>query len=226
LAAYPKSYQDSDGYWMNVGHSAEVIVYNTERVPAGKAPKNWQDLTDPMFAKVLAVPDIKGGGTGYLWYYAMRETLGVSFHEKIGALKPQLLVSTASMGQAVQSGEAFVAAGILHYTGTNALKADPKAPIRVVWPNPLPLTDLVVGISSTAPHPNAAKTFVDFIASEQGQKLGVAEQGMLSPRPGIKTEGVPDLSGFKLYSIAADRLEAYFKVEPEYNAEFARLYAK
>lgn len=226
IKAYPQAYQDSDGYWMNLGHSAEVIVYNTDRVPPNKAPKNWQDLADAAFAKVLAVPDIKGGGTGYLWYYAMRDVLGVSFHEKIGALKPQLFVSTAAMGQAVMSGEAFVAAGILHYTGTNALKADPKAPIRVVWPDPLPLTDLVVAISNTAPHANAAKAFVDFVASEAGQALGVAQQGMISPRPGVATQNVPDLSKFKKYSIAAHQLEAYFKVEAEYNAEFARLYSK
>lgn len=225
-AAYPAQYRDAQGRWVVLTLNAEVLVYNTERIPRDKAPKGWQDILQPDLRTAISVPDIKGGGTGYLYYYAMRKLYGPEFHQKLGALKPQLHVATAAQGQAVMSGEASVAVGLLHYTGTNALAADPKTPIAVVWAEPIPLAVRAAGISRKAPRPNAAKAFMDYLASAEGQKLGVTDFGSISPRPDVPTAGVPDLSQRKTFVVGPEDMEEYLRSERPFNDEFARAYSR
>lgn len=224
--AYPQQFRDEQGRWVVLALNAEILLYNTERVAEEEAPQGWSDILKPEFRDVISAPDIKGGGTGYLYYYAMRKFHGVEFHEKLGALKPQLHVATAAQGQAVMSGEASIAVGLLHYTGTNALAADPEAPIAVVWAEPIPLAVRAAGISKLAPRPNAAKVFMDFFASKEGQQISVADVGSISPRPGVVTNGVPDLSQRDTFMVGVSEMQAYLDATKYLNDEFDRLYTK
>lgn len=224
--AFPAQYRDAQGRWVVLALNAEVLVYNTERVAKDKAPKGWQDILRPEFRGAISAPDIKGGGTGYLYYYAMRKLYGPEFHQALGALKPQLHVATAAQGQAVMSGEASIAVGLLHYTATTALLADPKSPIAVVWAEPIPLAVRAAGISRRAPRPNAAKLLMDYFASVEGQKVSVTDVGSISPRPDAPTQGVPDLAGRKTFVVGPDDMDEYLRSEKPFNDEFARAYTR
>lgn len=225
-ATYPAQFKDEQGRWVVLALNAEILLYNTERIAKDKAPKTWTDILRPEFAGAISAPDIKGGGTGYLYYFAMRKFYGVEFHQKLGALKPQLHVATAAQGQAVISGEAAIAVGLLHYTGTNTLQSDPKAPIAVVWAEPIPLAVRAAGISKRSPRPNAAKAFMDFFASKEGQTISVVKVGSISPRGDVETVGVPNLTGRQTYIVGPAEMDAYNAAVKPYNDEFARLYTK
>src|SRR5690606_24873475 len=78
-----------------------------------------------------------------------------------------------------------------------------------------------VAIMSTTEHPDAARLFVDFLLSEEGQKL-VAEQGNLPLRPGVAgPEGFPELAGMKL--LGYDVEEALGK-DGEIRAKFSDIF--
>ncbi|MCC7428182.1 MAG: extracellular solute-binding protein [Alphaproteobacteria bacterium] len=223
-AAYPERFRDSDGRWVVLAMNAENMIYNTEQVPRERAPKDWADVLRPEFQGRIAAPDIRGGGTGYLFYYAMREIFGVDFHRRLGALRPQLHVGTAGQGQAVLSGEAAAAVGLLHYTGLDLLKQDARAPIGIAWPEPIPLAVRAAGISARAPRPNAAKLFMDFVASDEGQRVGVVGAGSISPRAGLATPGVPDLAARRTFTIGHDQMDRYLQQQAELTREFTQLY--
>lgn len=223
-AAYPERFRDAQGRWVVLSINAENLIYNTEQVPRDRAPREWTDVLRPEFRGKIAAPDIRGGGTGYLFYYAMREIFGVDFHRRLGALRPQLHVGTAGQGQAVLSGEASVAVGLLHYTGLDLLKQDARAPIGVVWPQPVPLAVRAAGISARAPRPNAARLFMDFVASEDGQRVGVVGAGSISPRPGLETPGVPDLNALRTFIIEGAQMSRYLQAQADLTREFGELY--
>jgi iron(III) transport system substrate-binding protein len=47
-----------------------------------------------------------------------------------------------------------------------------------------------ISVIDRAPHPNAAKLFIDFVLSDEGQRL-FASRGREPARPGIRPEGYP-----------------------------------
>jgi ABC-type Fe3+ transport system substrate-binding protein len=59
-------------------------------------------------------------------------------------------------------------------------------------------------ILAEAPHPNAAKLWVDFILSEQGQTILVKGEAMVSGRSGFKSplpEYAPGIDSLKLINV-------------------------
>jgi ABC-type Fe3+ transport system substrate-binding protein len=74
-----------------------------------------------------------------------------------------------------------------------------------------------------APHPNAAKLYHDFLASEEGQKIAAVKFGSFSPR-GLRPEGLPDINTLDLFLISADEMPKFTAMRKECNAEFKRLY--
>jgi ABC-type Fe3+ transport system substrate-binding protein len=224
--AIPAQYKDEQGRWVILAINAENIAYNTDLIAAADAPKGWQDLLNPALRGTIGIPDAKAGGTGYLFYYAMRSLYGPEFHDQLAALEPQLYVATAAQGQAVVSGEAAVAAGLLHYTALNTLASDPSAPIALVWPEPVPLAVRAAAISAKAPRPNAARVFMDFVASAEGQTVGVTNFRSISPRSDLATEGLPDLSSLKTFLVGADQMAAFTAEQPGLTREFEEKYLR
>jgi iron(III) transport system substrate-binding protein len=47
-----------------------------------------------------------------------------------------------------------------------------------------------ISIVDRAPHPNAAKLFIDFVLSDEGQKIFV-QRGRESAKPSLKPDGYP-----------------------------------
>ena len=70
-----------------------------------------------------------------------------------------------------------------------------------------------IGLSTEAPHPNAAKIFLDFVLSREGQKLMQAP-GRLVARRDLVAEQSPLIQRIKMVPVKpalADKLEEYAK---------------
>ena len=76
-----------------------------------------------------------------------------------------------------------------------------------------------ISIVEKAPHPNAARLFIDFAISDEGQKIFV-QRGRESAKPGLKPEGYPShLKVFPSRVQLAGKLEEYTQ---RYRALFVR----
>jgi ABC-type Fe3+ transport system substrate-binding protein len=93
---------------------------------------------------------------------------GPSFLQQFGANKPKLYASTNAMSQAIVSGE--IDMGITNSFGVIQM-AETGAPMTGVIPKNTVLFGGNVAVFAKAPHSNAARLFVDFACSAEGQSI-------------------------------------------------------
>lgn len=164
------------------------LAYNPALMEAPKA--SWKELEDPKYKEKTGL--ILAGSGGSAWTVAMfqRQVMGPDTWEKIAALRPRLFESNGPASSAIVRGE--IQMGTLLLATATALKLQ-GAPIDVVYPaEGLPAAPGAAGIFKNAPHPNAAKLFMDWSLSEEGQNVIVEKLGGMSLLAGTKKpEGAP-----------------------------------
>ena len=145
-------------------------MYNKNTLPAGVAPKSWLDLLRPEFAGHKLAIQNAAAGTQFNWNYLLEHALDPDFTRKFAAQGPVVMATGAQLTDAVTRGEVVVAAALDHWRAFTPEAA--QAGLVAVYPaEGMPVTLAPVGILAGAPHPNAAKLFIDFILSQEGQRL-------------------------------------------------------
>jgi iron(III) transport system substrate-binding protein len=165
------------------------IAYNTEMVK--NPPRNWMDLTKAEYADGQ-IGQVVGPSGGTTWTRIMfeRQVLGEDYWAKQAATKPRLFPSGAPTADSLVRGEIQIAPSL--YSIIFQKKRD-GAPIESFFPpEGVPLVPFAAGITKTAANPNAAKLFLDWLLSTEGQAFMIREQGHLTS---LKTWPV-QLAGF------------------------------
>ena len=169
--AIPSYCKDAEGYWtcdyINIG----AIAYNTKLVPPAKAPKSYQDFLDPWWKGKLALDDT----AGVRWYGGMLKIMGPekgrAYMKKIAQQDISFRRGQNLLAQLLQAGE-FHAVLYLFNNDIENLKMK-GAPVEWVAPSDQPaiLTPHVIALAKNPPHPNAARLYIDFILSKEGQQV-------------------------------------------------------
>ncbi|MGH7831638.1 MAG: ABC transporter substrate-binding protein [Candidatus Binatia bacterium] len=179
---YTDQFKDRDGYWTSYYYMVAVMAYNTATVPEAEAPKKYEDFLNPRWKGSFAIhadPDRALMGWLKMW--------GAERTERFldGLMKNGMAVRRGHtlIAQLLCAGE-FKAAIELYPYRVPELKQK-GCGIDMVFPNPTPgaLTPLV--IAKQSPHPYGAALLVDYLLSENGQRI-LGEGGRYSGRPGIK----------------------------------------
>jgi iron(III) transport system substrate-binding protein len=168
-ADYAVFARTGDRLWPRSGN-AWTIAYNAELVK--DPPKSWSDLTKPEFGKMhLGQTVVVAGGGPFNRAMFERKVLGEDYWAKQAALKPVLFPSQAPMVDAMIRGEIAIAPLV---TNLAIPLADQGAPIKWFFaPEGVPVTVFCAGVAKGAAHPNAAKLFLDWALSREGQALMV-----------------------------------------------------
>ncbi len=153
------------------------IAWNTELVK--NPPKTWWDLTKPEWGdgKVGQVIAPSGGTT---WTRAMfeRQVLGEDYWPKLAANKTKLYPSGAPLSDAVVRGEILVAPLIFNIVYPKKVAG---APIDAVYPKEgIPIIPYGGAIPKAARHPNAARLWMDWMLSDEGQEHSLRDQGNMT----------------------------------------------
>ena len=154
------------------------IAYNTETTKT--VPKTWMDLTDPAKYPPGAIGQVIAPSGGTTWTRIMfeRQKLAPDYWARQAATKPSLYPSSAPGSDAVVRGEVNVMPLVANAIYT---KRRDGAPVELVFPpEGTPLVPYASGIPKTAANPNAARLFLDFCLSREGQAFGMTQQGNLS----------------------------------------------
>jgi iron(III) transport system substrate-binding protein len=169
-ADYPERTQTADRLWPRTSN-AWTIAYNSVLVT--NPPTAWADLVKPEFGRIgLGQTIISSGGAPFTRAMFERKVLGEDYWAKQAALKPSLFPSQAPMVDALIRGEIAIAPLV---TNLAIPLADQGAPIKWFFgPEGVPVTVFAAGIVQGAAHPNAAKLFLDWALSREGQELMVA----------------------------------------------------
>jgi iron(III) transport system substrate-binding protein len=198
--------------WAATLLSVWVQVYNTNLIKKADLPKTYQDLLDPKWKgkMIWNATSSASAGAGFVGtvLLTMGEEKGMEY---LRALAKQNVVSVASSGRQVLdqviSGEYPL--GLQIFNNHAVISARQGAPAG--W-TPLETSMAVIAtisVTKGSAHPNAAKLFVDFVTSEEGQKL-LAEAGELPVHPNVKPLDPtlrPEEGKFKALFISPEQLE-------------------
>jgi iron(III) transport system substrate-binding protein len=168
-ADYPPITRTGDRLWPRSGN-AWTIAYNPSFVTA--PPKSWADLAKPEFGKQrLGQTVVAAGGGPFNRAMFERKVLGEDYWAKQAALKPTLYPSQAQMVDAMIRGDIAIAPLVTNLAIPLAAQG---APLKWFFaPEGVPVTVFCAGIAKGAAHPNAAKLFLDWALSGEGQALMV-----------------------------------------------------
>src|SRR2546421_12167843 len=150
------------------------IAYNSELVK--NPPKSWMDLTKPEYGtKQIGQVIAPSGGTTWTRIMFERQVLGEDYWQKQAATQPILFPSGAPTADALVRGEISIA--VVLYNIAYIKKRD-GAPVEINFPTEgVPLNYYAAGVTKNAANPNAAKLFLNWCMSEEGQEFQIKELG-------------------------------------------------
>jgi iron(III) transport system substrate-binding protein len=153
------------------------IAYNSELVK--NPPKSWMDLTKPEYkGKLIGTVIAPSGGT--TWTRAMfeRQVLGEDYWKKHAANEIVLFPSGAPTADALVRGEISIAPSLYNIVFT---KQRDGAPLEIIFPpEGVPIIPFATGIPTTAKNPNAAKLYMNWCLSAEGQAYMIKDLGNLT----------------------------------------------
>jgi len=178
-AQYPERAKTLPNLWPKTSWGF-VIAYNA--ASGVKPPASWRDLADRQYdGKVGVVVANSGGST---WTRAMftRQVVGEDYWKALAANHPMLYPSGAPAASGIVRGEVLLG-GVQSNAVIPMVRSG--APLKVVYPEEgIPITTSVAGIPKTSPHPNAARVFMDWAMSAEGQTAWVQDGGGFSVMEG------------------------------------------
>jgi iron(III) transport system substrate-binding protein len=217
VAAYPPraaarfapEHKDKDGYWTASNLYFMTLCYNTSLIKPADAPRTFDTLADPRWSGKIAWTSELAitGPPGFIGNVltTMGPDAGMAWLKRFAALKPAALpISPRAVMDQVIAGE--YAIGMQTYNHHAAISASVGAPIDWVRLEPLIGLFSLMGILKDAPHPNAARLFVEWAMSGEGQKV-LADNDYLPASPDVKPRipGLrPDSGGFKVNYISPE----------------------
>jgi putative spermidine/putrescine transport system substrate-binding protein len=174
----PDSAKDAEGYWYGDYYGVLSFEVNTDIVKT--APTDWADLLKPEFANAVALAgDPRASNQAIQAVYAAGLSKGAAAGADAGTAGLEFFKELNAAGNFVP------------VIGKSATLAQGQTPILVTWDynalagrdnlngNPpveviVPKSGVVAGvyiqaISAFAPHPNAAKLWMEYLYSDEGQ---------------------------------------------------------
>ncbi len=194
------------------------IAYNTELVK--DPPKTWMDLTKPQYDGMTGQVFAQSGGTTWTRVMFERQVLGEDYWAKQAATHPILYPSGAPMSDSLVRGE--VAMGPLLYNAIYPKQKD-GAPIKIFFPpEGAPVNPYASGIPKTAAHPNAAKLFLNWCLSKEGQTFMIKELGNLTSlkEPPAYPEGFDP----KVVKVWFPKFDEYVKLHAAWVADWDKTF--
>ncbi len=173
-ARLPAQYKDKDKNWVAVNMYVHTPGYNTELVSKDKVPRKWADLLDPFWKGKLVWSSLESSSSrpGFIGLVLteMGEKKGMEFLTKLKAQNiANVKFSARKVLDRVAAGEYALA--LQTFNHHSVISAKKGAPTKWLAMDLSMVVLSVAGVTKNAPHPNAARLLLDFMASDEGQKL-------------------------------------------------------
>ncbi|HEX3862463.1 MAG TPA: extracellular solute-binding protein [Stellaceae bacterium] len=203
---WPAEQRDPDGMFATVRFNLSPIVYNTKLLKAADAPKSFADLLDPKWKGKMVKAHPGYSGTIMTVTYELVQNLGWDYMQKLGQQHIMQVQSGADPPKKVAQGERPIMADGGEYVVQQMIATG--APLAIVYPTEgTPTIPGGAGVFADAPHPNAARLFISYLFSRDGQQVLSDMAWLRSFHPGVKPhDGVKPLSEIKLMSADAAKM--------------------
>ncbi|MGE5215739.1 MAG: ABC transporter substrate-binding protein [Chloroflexota bacterium] len=168
-------FKDKAGLWTAYMTNVMVSAYNTRQVKKEEAPRKVEDLVKPRWKGKLTMDS-----QSYVWFGTMMQYLGeeagLRFMKQLDEQNIAHQRGRRLMTQLVAAGEFDMAVE----TNLNSVLTLAKqgAPLAFAPIQPYFLSPSLVFMTANAPHPLAGALFIDYLLSEEGQKIVVRTNRM------------------------------------------------
>ena len=166
-ANFPDGFIDKQGYWIGFYLVPYAITYNTKLVPKGVAPASFEDLLQSKWKGRISLEREE-----YLVTQAHMQFLGkqkaIEYFKKLAQQDLVLINGHSNQAMLLTAGE-FPIIVYSDIARTEELKRK-GAPIEWVKAEPHITVLVSAAITREAKHPAAARLFMNYLASDEGQK--------------------------------------------------------
>lgn len=173
-----------DGYFAFDGAYLFVPMWNADKLKFKGT--SYKDVLGAVPKGRISIGNVGKSATYLATYFGQTKVLNQAFFKKLAAMHPAFLVRSEEIASRLVSGQDLMA-----YSGmpTRAYQFNKRgANLKFLIPKKgVVLMPQATFILKKAPHPAAAKLWVDFILSEQGQKILVKHEALISGRAGFKS---------------------------------------
>ncbi len=216
--SFPAKFKDKDGILTSWRHTPIGVLYNTDIVRAADAPKSLDDLLQAKWKNKIAIPDPTRHTTTAQFLYSLKKIKGDGWLDYVKALakqEPLLRESFAPVPNDILRGEVP-----LGFTYIQYVQQFNKAPLAYVLMDKIFTDTNDLGLSAKAANPNAAKLYMEYMCSQEGQKLA-ADLGEFVLYPGVYP-AIKDAEKVNANSIFMDSpsAEEYKKLSADFRQIF------
>lgn len=194
-SAYPAGIHDPQKMWFATKLITTGIVYNTK---AGLKPTSWLDLGKPEVKNLLAMPSPLNSGAALIHTMTLAGSLpgGWSYYETLRNNGALAAGGNGDILRQVATGEKLYGMIVDFMPIREKAKG---APVEFVFPSEgVSAVSEPVAILKSTRNPEAAKAFVDFLISRDGQELAL-KQGYVAAHPDVALPaGYPERAAIKL----------------------------
>jgi ABC-type Fe3+ transport system substrate-binding protein len=210
--SFPSEYKDPDGIWTSAYASGTLLGFNSKQVKRAEAPKTYEELLNPRWRNGIGMDSNK-----IEWFAMLLKLKGRPFMEKLAAQNPSVRSGNTLVLQLLSAGEFPISAGVYEYS-VEDMKTK-GAPVDWIGLEPVITYTVAVSLPSQPNNPNAAKLFIEWLLSKEGQEV-VNRYGRVPIRDDVESKYGKILKQHKLLMTDVDLGQK----EIEINETFRKLF--
>jgi len=200
VSAYPAGLHDAQKHWFATKLITTGIVYNAK---APMKPASWADLAKPEAKGQIAMPSPLTSGAALIHTVTLTSNLpeGWKYYQSLATNGAEASGGNGDVLKKVAGGEKLYGMIVDFMPIREKAKG---APVEFVFPKEgVSAVTEPVAILKNTKNPDAAKAFVDFILSKEGQELAT-KQGYIPAHPAVALPaGYPARGEVKVMSFDA-----------------------
>jgi len=213
-AGYPEWARQDDTI-VQFGIEYVAPIYNKELVKPEDVPTRYEDLTDPKWYDKIVMPDPASHATTISWLVGLKEAkifpsdeAWMAFVKGLAANKPMFVKSFGPSPAPIESGEKLIGISMPKYIIT-------KSPAPLDWAKVDTLlgTTRAIAVAANAPHPEAAKAFVDYWLSNPAMQMLADKVGEYVLAPGVfpPIEGIKEVKVLPIRELSDEEIREWGK---------------
>jgi iron(III) transport system substrate-binding protein len=219
-SGFPEHAKDRDGYWTTLYQTGHVYAYNTRQVNPKEAPRGYDDLLQPRWKGKIMIDEEED-----LWYASVLEILGkekgIRFMRALAQQQPVFQGSKTLMMQLLCAGEVALAFPVNFNQANDAKRRGCPSDFSVFEPQ-TQRPPFVIAMAQNAPHPSAAKLFIDFLLAREPQRF--MQENIFRQSARLDVEPAGDLAKLKGVRTSRSDWNAIFKDRSSHREAFARTF--
>src|SRR5215467_10759206 len=209
---YPAGHRDAEGYWATMYTTPMLPSYNTRLVTSKELPKDYSDFLQPKWKGKLGID-----AQDFEWYGNLRKIWGAEKSRKFlsGLVRQDVVLrqGRALLTDLLAAGEFAI---LINNYLPNVLRVKEKGgPVGYFPLDPVVAGAGPVAINRLAPNPNAARLFIDFCLSKEGQTVLIGV-GKSSARADIAGNPLNLVKGTRVVASDLSLGKVYSEVRKEY----------